>query len=70
MFNNDANTRADAFLKDEFIPAIINEIEDDLNIKIDCYQTLRLGKQIKPIELFCQIEIAIVCYNFNYELTQ
>ena len=47
LFNKDANARAEAFLKNEFIPAITKEIEYDLNIKIDCYPDPKDGQTVK-----------------------
>ena len=46
-FNEDANTRAEEFLKNEFIPSITKDIEDELHINIDCYSDPNDGQTVK-----------------------
>lgn len=47
LFNKEANTRAEAFLKNEFIPATIKDIEDELHMKINCSADPNDGQTVK-----------------------
>jgi hypothetical protein len=47
LFNKEANFRAEEFLKNEFIPFTIIDIENELHIKVDCYADSNDGQTVK-----------------------
>lgn len=47
LFNKEANLKAEKFLKDEFLPLIINDLSKELEINADCYIDDNDGQTVK-----------------------